>query len=154
VDVTTDLATFFALLGGMTESFGMRARHVDLLLHAQTTGFLLVTSPQAGPTEDAISFRRTLADGRLPFSGAIVNRVHPPLASALTDSELPDVDPALAQKLATAVSEYGVLAARDAANIARLTAALDGAPLLLVPEFEDDVNDVHGLVRIHRELFA
>jgi anion-transporting ArsA/GET3 family ATPase len=154
VDVTTDLATFFALLGGMTESFGMRARHVDLLLHAQTTGFLLVTSPQAGPTEDAISFRRTLADGRLPFSGAIVNRVHPPLASVLTDSELPDVGPALAQKLATAVSEYGVLAARDAANIARLTAALDGAPLLLVPEFEDDVNDVHGLVRIHRELFV
>jgi anion-transporting ArsA/GET3 family ATPase len=155
VDVATDLATFFALLGGMTDSFGARARHVDLLLHAPTTGFLLVTSPQAGPTQDAINFHRTLAEGQLPFSGAIVNRVHPPVALALTDSEppLPDVDPVLAQKLATTLSEYSVLATRDAANIERLRAALD-APVLLVPEFVDDVNDVHGLVRIHRELFT
>jgi anion-transporting ArsA/GET3 family ATPase len=151
VDVTTDLATFFALLGGMTDSFGTRARHVDVLLHAQTTGFLLVTSPEAGPTDDAIKFRATLADGRLPFSGAVVNRVHPPVT--LTDSPLPDVDPALAQKLAKTLAEYGVLAARDAANVTRLRAALGDAPLLLVPEFEDDLNDVHGLVRIHRELF-
>ena len=153
VDVTTDLATFFALLGGMTEIFGKRARHVDLLLHAPTTGFLLVTSPQAGPTDDAINFRRTLAAGQLPFSGAIVNRVHPPLAPSPADSRLPGIDPALEQKLAEAAAEYGVLAARDAVNIARLTAALDDAPVLLVPELEDDVNDVHGLVRIHRELF-
>jgi anion-transporting ArsA/GET3 family ATPase len=151
MDVTTDLATFFALLGGMTDSFGVRAAHVEGLLHAQSTGFLLVTSPQAGPTQDAISFRRILADGQLPFSAAIVNRVHPPLAGGY--SGLPGVDGVLAQKLATTLSEYSVLAARDEVNIGLLRAALDGAPLLLVPELEDDVNDVHGLVRIHRELF-
>ena len=153
VDVTSDLATFFALLGGMTDSFSVRARHVNQLLHAPTTGFLLVTSPQAGPTQDAISFRQTLADGQLPFSGAIVNRVHPPLTFAPRDVEPLAIDRALAQKLAATAAEYGVMATRDAANITRLRAALDGAPVLLVPEFEDDVNDVHGLVRIQRELF-
>jgi len=150
VDVTTDLATFFALLGGMTESFGVRARHVDTLLHAQSTAFLLVASPQAGPTDDAISFHQTLADGQLPFSGAIVNRVHP----ALADEHLPDVGPQLAEKLAATVSEYHVLAARDEANLTRLRTALAGAPVLLVPELEDDVHDLHGLLRIHQELFG
>jgi anion-transporting ArsA/GET3 family ATPase len=152
LDITTDLATFFALLGGMTESFGARARHVDGLLHAPTTGFLLVTSPQAAPTDDAIRFRRTLADGQMPFSAAIVNRVHPPVAPA--DLQLPGLEPALAAKVAETLSEYGVLADRDAANISRLRAALGGSPVLLVPELPDDVNDVHGLVRIHRELFT
>jgi anion-transporting ArsA/GET3 family ATPase len=150
VDVTTDLATFFALLGGMTDSFGTRARQVDLLLHAPSTGFLLISSPQSGPTDDAISFRRKLAEGQLPFSGAIVNRVHPPLPEV----DLPDVGAELAQKLAATVSEYGVLAASDASNVTRLREALGGEPMLLVPELEDDVHDVHALVRIHRELFT
>jgi anion-transporting ArsA/GET3 family ATPase len=150
IDVTTDLGTFFGLLGGMTDGFGMRARKVDALLHAPSTGFLLVTSPQAGPTDEAISFRRTLIESGMPFSGAIVNRVHPPLVS----EELPAVDAALARKLAATVTEYAALSARDAANVARLKESLEGAPVLLVPELDDDLNDPHGLVRIHRELFS
>jgi len=36
----------------------------------------------------------------------------------------------------------------------RLTAELDGRPLLAVPQLDDDVHDVEGLLRVHRYLFA
>ena len=35
-----------------------------------------MTSAQDRPTDEAIGFRETLRDGRMPFAGAIVNRVH------------------------------------------------------------------------------
>jgi hypothetical protein len=47
-----------------------------------------------------------------------------------------------------------VLARRDARNVARLAAELDGSPLLLVPQLDDDVHDVEGLLRMQRYLFA
>ena len=47
-----------------------------------------------------------------------------------------------------------MLARRDHGNIARLAGELDDRPLLLVPQLDDDVHDVAGLLRVHRYLFA
>jgi hypothetical protein len=47
-----------------------------------------------------------------------------------------------------------VLARRDDRNVDRLAQALDGEPLLLVPQLDDDVHDLEGLLRMHRYLFA
>jgi hypothetical protein len=60
----------------------------------------------------------------------------------------------LASKVAENFDDYHVLARRDQRNIARLSAELDGAALLLVPHFDADVHDVEGLVRVHNYLFA
>jgi anion-transporting ArsA/GET3 family ATPase len=159
IDLLSDLSTFFQLLGDMTKDFSLRAAQVDLLLRARSTAFLLVTSPQRQPIDEAIWFRRTLEAGGMPFAGVVVNRVHHDL---LGDTEPADVGAALgrrvgrelAWKVAENLHDYHVLARRDHRHIARLTAELDGNPLLLVPQLDDDVHDVEGLLRVHRYLFA
>jgi anion-transporting ArsA/GET3 family ATPase len=159
VDLLSDLTTFFGLLGDMTNDFSLRAAQVERLLHADTTAFLLVTSAQREPIDEAIWFRRTLQTSGLPFAGVVVNRVHHDL---LGDSEPEDVaamlagrlGPELAAKVAANFRDYHVLARRDHNNIARLAAELDGSPLLLVPQLDDDVHDVAGLLLMHRYLFA
>lgn len=159
VDLLSDLGTFFGLLGDMTETFSQRAIGVDEMLHAPTTAFLIVTSAQTRPVDEAMWFARTLEASGLPFAGAIVNRVH---HDVLTGGDPEQVHELLAgplgQALAARVTEnfrdYHVLAARDEANISRLRAALGDLPLLLVPQLDDDVHDVEGLLNVHRYLFA
>ena len=77
VDLISDLTAFFTLLGGMTEEFNARAERVETLLHAPETAFVLVTSAESRPIDEAIWFRETLREHGMPFIGAIVNRVHP-----------------------------------------------------------------------------
>ncbi len=76
VDLLSDLATFFGLLGGMTDDFSERAAEVEKMLRADTTAFVLVTSAQPAAIDEAVWFRRTLAESGLPFAGVIINRVH------------------------------------------------------------------------------
>jgi anion-transporting ArsA/GET3 family ATPase len=159
IDLIADLSTFFALLGDMTENFSARAREVETLLHAPETAFLLVTSAQSEPIDEAIWFRRTLQDGGLPFAGVVVNRFHHDLAHVAEDedlaAELADLlGPRLGAKVCENWGDYHLLAARDAANLERLENELDSEPLLLVPQLDDDVHDVSGLLRVHRYLFA
>jgi anion-transporting ArsA/GET3 family ATPase len=159
IDLVNDLTTFFGLLGDMTEDFSRRAAQVEKMLHADTSAFVLVTSAQTGPVEEAIWFGRTLEEGGLPFAGTIVNRVHHDMLGDFApediESELTgSLGPALAARVAQNFGDYHVLARRDARNVVRLRQELGGRPLLLVPHFDDDVHDVEGLLRIHRYLFA
>jgi anion-transporting ArsA/GET3 family ATPase len=159
VDLVGDLSTFFGLLGDMTEDFSARARQVEEMLRAPTTAFVLITSAQQAAIDEAIWFRRTLAESGLPFAGVIVNRVHHDI---LGDTEPEDlatvlgevVSPDLVARVAANFADYHRLARRDTRNLARLEAELGGEPLLLVPRLDDDVHDVAGLRRIHRYLFA
>ena len=163
VDLLTDLSEFFQLLGDMTGDFSRRAAQVERLLHASTTSFLLITSPQRESIEEAIWFRRTLEQGGLPFGGVLVNRVHHDLLGAnpgdVTTEELSaalgeTLRPELAARVAENLHDYHVLARRDEQNIARLQSALDGDPLLLVPQLDDDVHDLEGLLQMQKYLFA
>jgi anion-transporting ArsA/GET3 family ATPase len=159
IDLLSDLSTFFQLLGGMTDDFSARARQVQNMLTADTTAFLLVTSAQSEPIEEAIWFAHTLEQEGLPFSGVIVNRFHHDM---LGDGEPGDLDAALSDELGAELAarvtenfhDYHVLAARDAHNVERLEHELGGGPLLLVPHLDDDVHDVEGLLQMHRFLFA
>ncbi len=159
VDLVTDLSTFFGLLGGMTEDFSRRATEVQKLLRAPSTAFLLVTSAQSVSIDEAIWFRRTLEQGGLPFAGVMVNRVHHDMLGDREPADLNEalsetIEPELARVVAENFHDYHVLARRDRRNIARLQSELDGRPLLLVPQLDDDVHDLQGLARMHRYLFA
>ncbi len=150
VDLVSDVTTFFTLLGGMTEQFNARAARVEQLLHAPETAFVLVTSAQDRPVEEAVWFRESLRRDRMPFSGAIVNRVNPPVSLGEVPLDLPKD---LRARLAECTSDHAVLAERDAANIRRLQSAFLDEPILQVPDLPDDIHDIAGLLAIYRVLF-
>jgi anion-transporting ArsA/GET3 family ATPase len=158
VDLLSDLSTFFALLGDMTDDFSERAAQVQRMLTASTTAFLLVTSALRSAIDEAIWFRRTLSESELPFAGVIVNRVHHDvLGDAEPDdlvSSLGDLPADLAARVAENFTDYHLLARRDGRNLARLQAEMGDRPLLLVPHLDDDVHDIEGLLAVRRYLFA
>jgi anion-transporting ArsA/GET3 family ATPase len=159
VDLLSDLSGFFGLLGDMTDDFSQRAAQVERMLRASTTAFLLVTSAQSAPIEEAIWFRRTLQDSGLPFAGVVVNRVHHDLlgdseAHELTAALLSELPGNLAGRVAENFHDYHVLARRDQRNVEHLADELATSPLLLVPYLDHDVHDIEGLLRVHRYLFA
>jgi anion-transporting ArsA/GET3 family ATPase len=159
IDLLEDLAVFFRSLSGMIDGFKERAEAVNELLADRGTVFLLITSPEREPIDEAIFFWRKLKAARMPFGGVVVNRVHHDL---LGDAEVEDVsselEDELGEKLATRVADnfrdYHVLARRDAQNIERLGNQLRDDRLLLVPYLDEDVHDIEGLARLDRYLFA
>ena len=159
VDLLTDLSTFFGLLGDMTVDFSARATAVEAMLRSEATAFLIVTSAQYEPIEEAIWFAQTLRHTGFAFEGVVVNRVHHDLLGDADATEVPEalreVLPArLAAKVAANFDDYHALARRDERNMSHLEAELGETPLLLVPHFDSDVHDVEGLLRVHRYLFA
>ena len=160
VNLLEDLSEFFRAFGAMTEGFEERARAVGALLASPRTSFVVVSSPAAAAVEEAIFFLRRLRDSELPFGAAIVNRVH---GLSDGDAEHEDLggelstlldDPGLARRVARNLVDMRALADRDATGIARLSGALGGAPLVLVPDLDDDVHDLEGLARMNAHLFA
>ena len=159
VDLLADLGTFFQLLGDMNRDLNRRALQVEELLRADTTAFVLVTSAEREPIDEAIWFHRTLEHGGLPFAGVIVNRMHHDL---LNGNEPENVGPALrrslgadlAARVAQNFDDYHVLARRDDLNVERLAQALGDEPLIVVPQLDEDVHDLEGLLRMRRYLFA
>ena len=159
VDLLTDLGAFFGLLADMTGDFRTRAAQVEKLLAAPTTAFVLVTSAEREPIDEAIWFHRRLVQVKLPFAGVVVNRVHHDLLSGHDSEDVRralsrTLAPELAAKVAQNFRDYHVLAGRDERNIARLGDALGGHPLLLVPHLDEDVHDLDGLLKMRRYLFA
>src|SRR5665213_1636928 len=159
VELISDLATFFGLLGDMTDDFSARAKQVEQMLRSTTTAFLLVTSAQRAPIDEAIWMRRMLEENGLPFAGVIVNRFHHDLLGDTELGELSDelakgLRPELAARVARNLVDYHLLARRDELGFERPSSSMDGRPLLAVPQLDGEVHDIEGLLRIHRYLFA
>jgi anion-transporting ArsA/GET3 family ATPase len=163
-ELLSDLSEFFRLLGGLLGGFRTRAAEVEALLRAPDTTFLLVTSPEREPIDEAIYFQRRLRTARMTLCGAVVNRMHVDELGG-GDDALDDLDArlaraaglsrALAASVAAAFADEHALARRDAANVARLRERLGaGVPLVCVPLLDEDVHDVEGLVRLGARLFA
>jgi anion-transporting ArsA/GET3 family ATPase len=149
VDLLRDLSTFFRSLSGMIDGFTERASRVGALLEDPATTFLIVTAPRHDPVEEAIFFHRKLRDAGMPFGGLVVNRLH--VAPA---GEVPsELGGALGGRVEAAMDDLAALAAREAANVELLSSEL-GAPAVVIPELDDDVHDVEGLVRMRQHLFA
>ncbi len=159
VDLLQDLSVFFRSLGGLIDGFKERAKQVNALLADSETVFLLVTSPEREPIDEAIFFWRKLKAARMPFGGVLVNRVHHDEAPDADPEKVAgalegDLGPKLAAKVAENFRDYQVLARRDHANIERLAGKLDDRRLVLLPYLDEDVHDAGGLARINRFLFA
>ena len=159
VDLLEDMAEFFRSFGGMSESFERRAREVNALLAdgARTT-FVVVASPAEEAVDEAIFFRRRLRESGLPFGAAVVNRVHSApgaMADPGLQGELVElVGENLARRVVRNDGDWRALAERDRLGLERLAAELEGELLVRVPDLDDDVHDLDGLVRVNEHLFA
>jgi anion-transporting ArsA/GET3 family ATPase len=158
VDVMEDISEFFGAFADMAEGFRERAKRVNALLSAPDTAFLLVTTPQPEAVDEAIFFVRRLAERKMPFAGVVVNRVHPAPDGPDATVERNDLDDLLGAELAGKVvrnlEDMRRLAAGDRRSIARLEGELGGAPIVRVPQLEDDVHDIAGLANLDAHLFA
>ena len=154
VDLLEDLAVFFRTIGGLIDGISERARRVGALLEDPGTAFLIVTSPEHEPVEEAIYFHRKLRDASMPFAGLIVNRVHVEQAMAVPAGLREELGEDLAGRVQAAVDELAVLAERDVGAIARLQQQLDSPPTIVVPQLPGDVHDVDGLLEIASYLFG
>ena len=162
-ELLSDLSDFFRLIGALLGGFRERAEQVEALLRAPGTTFLLVTSPEREPIDEALFFQRRLRDAGMALGGAIVNRVHADeLGGGNALEDVPErleratgLSPALAKQVAAAFADEHALARRDAANVARLRTRLGAdVPLTCVPLLDADVHDVEGLVRLRAELLG
>ena len=158
VDLLDDLGVFFRALGGLIDGFKERAEGVKALLGDPATTFLIVSSPEREPVEEAIFFRGKLADHGMPFGGLVVNRVHALDGGVGEDADADALEAALggrlAAKVARAYAEERALAVRDAAAIERLRAETGDRDPVVVPQLAGDVHDIDGLVAVHAHLFA
>ena len=174
IDLLQDLSDFFQSFGNMATGFRDRAQRVSELLSHRDTTFLLVTSPEREPIDEAIFFWRRLDEAELPFGGVVVNKVHHDYLSLADGGEEAKANVALDQlavdlersldgdranaALAAKVREnferYRVLAERDRENIARLTSELASGSVIEVPYLDEDVYDIGGLAQINRYLFS
>ena len=159
VDLMNDLSVFFGALSGVLDGFRERAAGVKALLADPATTFLIITSPERDPVEEAIFFRGKLREAGMPFGGLVVNRVHP-LAPGGDDVDTAAVteelggDAALARKVVRTLEEFRLLARRDAGALERLAREVGDDDPIVVPHLDGDVHDVDGLVLVHRHLFA
>ena len=159
VDLIADLSVFFRALGGLIDGFRERARGVGALLTDPATTFLIVTSPEREPTEEAIFFAAKLREAEMPFGGLIVNRVQlegldghrPEEVAELLGADLGE---RLAGRVAQNLADFDVLAQRDHQSIARLTRELDDPDPVIVPHLDGDVHDLQTLAQIEAHLFA
>jgi anion-transporting ArsA/GET3 family ATPase len=152
VDLLNDLSEFFANFTDMASGFSERAQRVDELLRGDTSTFLLICSPENEPVDEAIFFRRVLKEQKLPFCGAIVNKVRPDYYRA--KKQLPEeLDDELSARVMENYERQRLLGKRDAENIKRLEKSLSTDNLIEVPLFSDDVHGVEGLVHMVNALF-
>jgi anion-transporting ArsA/GET3 family ATPase len=156
VDLLEDLSVFFRSLGGMIDGFTERARRVKALLGDRETTFLLITSPEREPVDEALYFHRRLVEQGLPFGGLVVNRMRDaPTVDGRLPAELTgELGEELAERVLESAREMGELAQRDRANVNRLRRDLGDPPTVVVPQLDEDVHDVDGLAVVARHLFS
>jgi anion-transporting ArsA/GET3 family ATPase len=159
VDMLSDLSRFFRSLSGVIDGFGDRTRGVAQLLRAPQTGFLVVSSPEAEPTREASFLADRLSASGMRLDGLIVNRVHTLGLHGLSAQQVtalltPSLAPKLAARVAANLADFDLLAARDRDAVERLAGTLGEHPPTLVPQLDEDVQDLLGLSRVAEHLLG
>ncbi len=158
VDMLGDLSRFFRSLSVVIDGFSERTRDVAALLRAPHTSFLIVTSPEVEPAREATFLADRLAAAGMPLGALVVNRVHAHGLGGFSTQEVASLlAPALGEDLAGRVAgnlgDFDVLVRRDRETIARLSDALGEQRPIVVPQLDEDVQDLLGLARIAEHLF-
>lgn len=157
IDLLGELSRFFAALSGVIDGFGDQARGVAALLRDPTTGFVIVTSPEPEPADEAVHLASHLDAAGMSRAGLIVNRAQRDGLHGHTSDELarllaPELGEALAGRVAANLADVDALARRDAATVERLADELSEPDPVVVGQLDEDVCDLAGLLRIAEQL--
>ncbi len=173
-----DIAEFFILFQTMSEGFVRRAQEVGRLLTDRRTTFVVVTTLGPGPVREAETFMSMLPSRGLHLGALVLNRVLPgylladglqeraealcdragELAEALCQASAPLAgrDPSQVERVLCEVgvnfNNVGVVARREANQRADL--ARPPRLSVSVPELEDDVHDLAGVLELGRYIWA
>lgn len=153
-EVIGDAIAFFQSFEGMEEGFKQRAAHVDKLLAADETSFVLVASPKADTVAEAGYFADRLSDHGISVRGLIVNRMQPSFGTDSDGLALgPQAARARAETLAgtalgdhyTCLADARQLARGEASNLEGLTDRVAPAPVLHIEVQPFEVTDIAAL---------
>ena len=145
-EVVADAVAFFQAFEGMEQGFRDRAADVLAMLQADTTAFVLVTSPRRDAVEEAGFFADKLAENRITVEGLVVNRLHPPFGDDPVPEGLGD--------LSNNLADFRRIAEREEFHFGALAGRISPAPVARVPFLVDDVHDLDGLEIIGGHLFG
>jgi anion-transporting ArsA/GET3 family ATPase len=162
-DVLADSVAFFQAFAGMEAGFRERAAAVMALIRADSTAFVIVTSPHHDTIDEAVWFADQLAAQGVGHEGAgaeivIVNRVHPTFGPGSADDACVAADRAAADgdvvlaALWNNAAELRAARERELVVVGPLEELVSAARLAFVPLLERDVHDLDGLRSIARHL--
>jgi anion-transporting ArsA/GET3 family ATPase len=159
VDMLGELSRFFRSLTGVIDGFGERTRGVAALLRDEHTTFVIVTSPEVEPAREARFLADKLATSGMELGELIVNRMHEHgleghSSEDVTELLAAELGEALAGRVASNLTDYDVLVRRDRETVAQLSRALPERRAILVPQLDEDVQDLLVLDKIAEHLFA
>jgi anion-transporting ArsA/GET3 family ATPase len=159
IDMLSDLSTFFRSLAGVIEGFGERTRGVARLMREESSAFLIVTSPEAEPAEEAVFLAERLDALGMRRAGVIVNRVHRDGLGEHTAQEVgallaDELGEGLASRVASNLADFDVFVRRDEATVGRMSDLLHEREPVLVPHLDVEVQDLLGLARIAEHLLG
>jgi anion-transporting ArsA/GET3 family ATPase len=140
-----DTIEFFRSLSGMEQGLRQRAAEAAVLLRAETTSFVLVSSPRAEAVHESTHLANAILDGGFRLDGVVVNLVHP-LPPPLTG--LDDVPPGPLADLIAYHDELMALATSERGEMTELLNLASGVAVAEVPMLEVDVHDLDGLTRL------
>ncbi len=147
-----DIAEFFLLFQSMYDGFVERAKTVSQLLHDPSTSFVVVSTQDPAPLEEAEFFLAELDRRGMHLGALVLNRTLPDLfrnettrAAAMGMSQSED---RLQQGIATTYLHYAQVAEQEDANRRRLAALPDR--VVSVPLFEQPLTDLAGLRELAR----
>ena len=173
-----DIAEFFRLFQTLSEGFVARAKEVERLLADRRTTFIVVSTLETVPVREAEAFMGLLPEKGLHLGGLVLNRVLPAyllepglaeragrlstgagdLANALCTATGPmaGADPALVERVLAEVgtnfNNIGVVAKREASQRSELSRL--PSVVASVPELEEDVHDLGGVLELGRHIWS
>jgi anion-transporting ArsA/GET3 family ATPase len=166
-EIVEDAIAFFRAFEGMEEGFRERARRVEDLLANPGTAFVLVVAPREDSIDEARFFTRRLAEGSIPVSALVVNRLLPNFGTDLPSGEVPSParpaadtpdlalpDPLAYEDLRRNLEEFLVVARSEEQYVAELAGEVAPAPVVRVPFLKEDVHDIEGLQVVARYLLG
>ena len=173
-----DIAEFFILFQTLSEGFVSRAEEVQRLLADRRSTFIVVSTLESVPVREAGTFMGLLPAKGFHLGGLVLNRVLPayllspglaPRAARLSeDAEhlagllctekgpLRGTDPVLVERVLQEVgvnfNNLGVVARREASLRSELSGPL--GVVVTVPELEQDVHDLEGVLALGRHIWS